>query len=75
MMHMERMSDSKEATMSTTTSSELARAWAERVRAGTFSPAVAGTREVRVFGQAGCTAFCPRDRRGTAIVANTGWKL
>jgi hypothetical protein len=39
--------------MSTTTSSELARAWAERVRAGTFSPAVAGTREVRVFGQAG----------------------
>jgi hypothetical protein len=39
--------------MSTTTSGELARAWAERVRAGAFSPAVAGTREVRVFGQAG----------------------
>jgi hypothetical protein len=39
--------------MSTTTSGELARAWAERVQAGTFSPAVAGTREVRVFGQAG----------------------
>jgi hypothetical protein len=39
--------------MSTTTSGELARAWAERVRAGAFSAAVAGTREVRVFGQAG----------------------
>ncbi|HMQ34867.1 MAG TPA: hypothetical protein PKD53_29370, partial [Chloroflexaceae bacterium] len=39
--------------MSTTTSGDLARAWTERVRAGTFSPAVAGTREVRVFGQAG----------------------
>jgi hypothetical protein len=39
--------------MSTTTSGELARAWAERVRSGAFSPAVAGTREVRVFGQAG----------------------
>lgn len=39
--------------MSTTTSSELARAWAERVRQGAFSSAVAGTREVRVFGQAG----------------------
>ena len=39
--------------MSTTTSGDLARAWAERVRAGTFSPAVTGTREVRVFGQAG----------------------
>jgi hypothetical protein len=39
--------------MSTTTSGELARAWAERVRARAFSPAVAGTREVRVFGQAG----------------------
>jgi hypothetical protein len=39
--------------MSTTTSGDLARAWAERVRSGAFSPAVAGTREVRVFGQAG----------------------
>jgi len=39
--------------MTTTTSSDLARAWAERVRQGAFSPAVAGTREVRVFGQAG----------------------
>lgn len=39
--------------MSTATSGELARAWAERVRSGVFSPAVAGTREVRVFGQAG----------------------
>lgn len=39
--------------MSTTTSSELAQAWAERVRHGTFSMAVAGTREVRIFGQAG----------------------
>lgn len=39
--------------MSTTTSSDLAQAWAERVRSGAFSPAVAGTREVRVFGQAG----------------------
>jgi hypothetical protein len=39
--------------MSTTTNGDLARAWAERVRSGTFSPAVAGTREVRVFGQAG----------------------
>ena len=37
----------------TTTSSELAQAWAERVRQGAFSGAVAGTREVRVFGQAG----------------------
>ena len=36
-----------------TTHGELAQAWMERVRAGTFSPAVAGTREVRVFGQAG----------------------
>lgn len=53
MMYMERMSDMKEATMSTTTSADLARAWAERVRSGAFSPAVAGTREVRVFGQAG----------------------
>ncbi len=42
--------------MSTTTSSDLARAWAERVRSGAFSPAVAGTREVRVFGQAGDAA-------------------
>jgi hypothetical protein len=39
--------------MSTTTTNDLARAWAERVRQGTFSTAVAGTREVRVFGQAG----------------------
>ena len=39
--------------MTTMTSSELVRAWAERVRHGTFSAAVAGTREVRVFGQAG----------------------
>lgn len=39
--------------MSTTTSSDLAKTWMERVRAGTFSPAVVGTREVRVFGQAG----------------------
>jgi hypothetical protein len=39
--------------MSTTTSGDLARAWTERVRSGAFSPAVAGTREVRVFGQAG----------------------
>lgn len=39
--------------MPSTTSSDLARAWAERVRTGTFSAAVAGTREVRVFGQAG----------------------
>jgi hypothetical protein len=39
--------------MSTTTSSDLAQAWAERVRSEAFSPAVAGTREVRVFGQAG----------------------
>jgi hypothetical protein len=39
--------------MTTTTTTDLAQAWAERVRRGTFSPAVAGTREVRVFGQAG----------------------
>ena len=39
--------------MSTTTSGELAQAWAERVRSGAFSLAVGGTREVRVFGQAG----------------------
>jgi hypothetical protein len=39
--------------MSTTTSGDLARTWAERVRSRAFSPAVAGTREVRVFGQAG----------------------
>lgn len=39
--------------MSTTTSGDLAQAWAERVRLGAFSQAVAGTREVRVFGQAG----------------------
>lgn len=39
--------------MTTTTNGELARAWAERVRQGAFSAAVAGTREVRVFGQAG----------------------
>jgi len=37
----------------TTTSSALAQAWAERVRQGAFSGAVAGTRKVRVFGQAG----------------------
>ncbi|MEI8305488.1 MAG: hypothetical protein WCF99_00350 [Chloroflexales bacterium] len=40
-------------TTTTTTTTDLAQAWAERVRRGTFSPAVAGTREVRVFGQAG----------------------
>ena len=39
--------------MPSTTSSDLARAWAERVRTGTFSAAVAATREVRIFGQAG----------------------
>lgn len=39
--------------MSRTTTNDLARAWAERVQQGTFSTAVAGTREVRVFGQAG----------------------
>ena len=32
---------------------DLARMWAERVQHGTFSAAVVGTREVRVFGQAG----------------------
>ena len=37
----------------TTTTTDLAQAWAERVRQGAFSGAVAGTREVRVFGQAG----------------------
>jgi hypothetical protein len=36
-----------------TTTTDLAQAWAERVQQGTFSAAVAGTREVRVFGQAG----------------------
>ena len=39
--------------MTTTTTTDLAQAWAERVQQGTFSAAVAGTREVRVFGQAG----------------------
>jgi len=37
----------------TTTTTDLAQAWQERVRQGRFSGAVAGTREVRVFGQAG----------------------
>lgn len=40
-------------TTKTISTTELAQAWAERVRRGTFSPAVVGTREVRVFGQAG----------------------
>jgi len=39
--------------MTMTTTTDLAQAWAERVRQGTFSAAVLGTREVRVFGQAG----------------------
>ena len=39
--------------MTMTTTTDLAQAWAERVQQGTFSAAVAGTREVRVFGQAG----------------------
>jgi len=39
--------------MTTTTTTDLAQAWAERVQQGTFSAAVLGTREVRVFGQAG----------------------
>lgn len=42
--------------MTTTTNGDLARVWAERVRHGVFSAAVAGTREVRVFGQAGDAA-------------------
>jgi len=39
--------------MTMTTTEDLAQAWAERVRQGAFSAAVLGTREVRVFGQAG----------------------
>jgi len=35
------------------TTTDLSQAWAERVRQRAFSAAVAGTREVRVFGQAG----------------------
>ncbi len=37
----------------TTTTEDLGQAWAERVRQGAFSAAVAGTRDVRIFGQAG----------------------
>jgi hypothetical protein len=53
MMYVEHVSASKEATMSTATSGELAQAWAKRVQTRAFSEAVTGTREVRVFGQAG----------------------
>lgn len=35
------------------TDTDLARMWADRVQQGTFSAAIVGTREVRVFGQAG----------------------